>query len=219
MELDNREKVRNLLRFGKDTYYYLQILQRKKENPELALSEIKRWRLFITSPSVLDRADSYIEFLCKNLNARAYISVVPRNLEKYCKETAKEYINHLCTDEYSQVFRIGDRVALSDKTVKWRGVIPCSRTLLDFDMKSLEKEDARRFLEEEGKIKVEEIIPTKNGFHVICENHNTKTKFPDAETRSNGDVTVYSKILGECVTYTMIREANTIYYASWKEGA
>ena len=46
---DNIEKIKSLLKFKEGIFYYVQVIQRKKENPELDTSDIKRYQTFTTS--------------------------------------------------------------------------------------------------------------------------------------------------------------------------
>lgn len=206
MEIDNRNQVKNLLKFGEDTYYYLQIIQRKKENPDLPKQEIKRWRLFITSLKTLTECDPYIEFICKNFNARAYISILPRSLENFALKNLISFAEVIKNKSYSQCFRTSDKIALDSETIKWKGVIPRSRLLLDFDGPSLDRTETKRYLTEKGFV-IEDIIPTKNGFHVICENCNP--------SRLLG-VTMGKDLIvkDDKVEFTLIRTCNTVYFAS-----
>lgn len=214
--LDNREAVKKLLRFdkkSKEIFYYLQIIQRKKENPDLNVPEIKRWRLFISDPKSLEKSDKYIEFLCKSMNARAYLSVLPRSLKKYSTEVIKSYLLRIEENNYDQCFRIGDKIALSDKIVQWKGVLDKSRLLLDFDEPQENKDGVKLNLEEKGFV-IESILPTKNGFHIIVENCNPEFLLKGTKgTGGTGDI--------ECdgLKFTVIRQCNTVYYAAWEEGA
>ena len=207
--LDNREKIRSLLSFKPGIFYYLQIIQRKKENPDLSLPEIKRWRLYVTDRKTLDSADEYIEFLCKSLNARAYISILPRDLKKYSVEVLREIVDRIEQDNYKNIHRIGDKVALSEKVMRWKGIIPKSRLLLDFDNPP---SNPVPLLTEKGFV-VEETIPTKNGIHVVVENCSPELKLGLDYKATNGEVKIKD------LEFTIIKHSSTLYYAAWNEEA
>lgn len=80
---NNLEKILPLLNFeSEDDFYYLQILQRKKDNPQIGSNSRVIKNYYITSEQyLLDRFDE-IKTLCDVFNARASIRLNKRSFEK-----------------------------------------------------------------------------------------------------------------------------------------
>ena len=79
--MDNIEKILPFLQFdSEDDFYFLQILQRKKENPQLGSNSRVIKNYYITSQQhLLDKYEE-IKKLCEVFNARASIRLNRRSL-------------------------------------------------------------------------------------------------------------------------------------------
>jgi hypothetical protein len=72
--IDNIQLILPFLKFeSKDDFYYLQILQRKKENPQLGSNSRVIKNYYITSEKYLLDRYNEIKKLCEVFNARAMI--------------------------------------------------------------------------------------------------------------------------------------------------
>ena len=114
MILDNIDKIKKILKWPDGVFYFVQVIQRKKENPDLETSDVKRYHCFITSPKDLDIHLPRIKKVCEDYNARAYISLLPRSLEKLGKQCLLEYAMRVNKGLYSRIWDIPARVALMD---------------------------------------------------------------------------------------------------------
>ena len=168
---DNIDKIKSLLKFKEGIFYYVQVIQRKKENPELPKSDLKRYQTFITSLEDLDIHIPRIKKICNDYNARAYISLIPRSLEKLAKECLLEYAKRVANEEYKQAWSIPNRVALNDN-IRAKGVY--NKPFWLFDIDNAEYYPVIKEIIEDKGIKIFETIDTPNGIHVLVEAFNPK---------------------------------------------
>lgn len=147
-----------------DTFYFLQIIKRKKENPE----QNKNARLvdvfYIKDGEDLQGKKDRIVELCKIHNARAYIHLNKRNKKKVALETLALISRNIANDNYNiencyhsccgQYSKDEDKTWVIDVDTKDQNYV---RDLIKII------EQIRPF----GKKKALTIIPTKNGYHII----------------------------------------------------
>ena len=169
--VDNIEIVKSLLKFKEGIFYYIQVIQRKKENPSLPKNDIKRYQTFITSIEDLKIHLPRIKKVCEDYNARAYISIIPRSLEKLAKQCALEYMKRVNSEEYKRVWDIPNRVALSyDIRAKFPGDKP--NWMFDVDDPK-DKDPIVEFLSK-NNITLVGVLETPNGYHIVVKVFNPK---------------------------------------------
>ena len=175
MRVDNFSVVQPLLEFGKDTYYFVQIIKRRKDegNEGMEISELCLWQRFIDRPETLDLMKQEIQELCTIYNARAYIELNPRSLERWSIELTRKLLDRISLHDFTSVQRLPNKVALSEETIKTRGLlIDRRRWMLDIDEKTTIS-IADRWITEQGIRKIA-TIPTLSGAHIIIESFNYK---------------------------------------------
>jgi len=176
MKIDNFNVVQPLLEFGKDTYYFVQIIKRRKDigNEGMSVSELCLWQRFIDRPETLDRMKQEIQELCTIYNARAYIELNPRSLERWSIELTRKLLDRISMHDFTSVQRLPNKVALLEETIKTRGlkVVDRRRWMLDVDEKTTIP-IADRWITEQ-KIRKVATIPTLSGAHIIIESFNYK---------------------------------------------
>jgi hypothetical protein len=179
--INNFDKIKNLLVFGKDTYYFAQILRRRKDpgNEGMKSNTERKWFKFITKPETFDNIQQEIQELCRIYNARAYIEINPRSLEKFSVVLAKKLLDRIYVSDYRNIFSVQNQVALLEDTIKTKGVLPGRRWLVDVDVKT-DIPIVEKWLEE-NNIKIVETIPTFAGAHIIVESFNYKALGIDFE--------------------------------------
>lgn len=121
--MDNLEKILPLLNFkSEDDFYFLQILQRKKENPQLGSNSRVIKNYYIRSQQhLLDRYEE-IKTLCKVFNARASIRLNKRSFEKVGFKALENIANTMQNREYKHLMKSYDRACgllNNEKTKKW----------------------------------------------------------------------------------------------------
>lgn len=171
MILDNLKKITKLLDFKEGTFYYLEILQRKKDNPNV-VKDRKIYQRFITSLTELYEIYNDIKLLCKIYNARAYFSLIPRSNERFAKECLRAYTEKVCSNNYKNTFLIPDKVVLLPQVI-----CPGNKMwILDVDV---EDEDYIGEFKDavDGKlVDIFEILNTPNGYHVVVDTFNLRSK-------------------------------------------
>lgn len=171
MILNNVNKIAKLLDFKTGSFYYLEILQRKKDNPNI-LKDRKIYQRYITGVNELYEILDDIKLLCNVYGARAYISLIPRSSEKFAKECLKTFTEKVCSNNYKNTFLIPDKVVLLPQVV-----CPDEKVwILDVDVKD---ENYIKDLEKtiDGKLTtVLDILDTPNGYHVVTDTFNLKHK-------------------------------------------
>lgn len=112
MLVDNFDIIRGLLKFDdKDDFYFLQIIQRKKDGNQVPSANngyrtIKTY--YIRSIEDFDRRKETIIQLCEQNNARAYINLNVRNAKEVALTAAKAYIDLVREDRCEQGHRVYD---------------------------------------------------------------------------------------------------------------
>lgn len=204
--VDNVNQVSDLLVFKKDSkdiYYFIQIIRRRKDNPDQKRSEINLGRWFIKSIEELDIQYSFIKDICKLYNARAYISLTPRSLAKLGKECLLEYSNRIIRGDYNNIQYIPEKVALSPNTCQSRGVLDKPRWIIDLDSNNISDFDTIMELFRDNYIT---LINTPGGYHIVIKSFNI------------GNISKYKKGKSDDyeykgVVFTLRKECNTILFA------
>lgn len=198
MIIDNFDKIIGLLDFpDEDSFYYLQVLLRKKDNPSGYLGSNNSSRLvkayYIKSKEQLFKQKEEIIKLCQVFNARAGINLNKRSYYKTAFNTLKTISDQMHNKAFTKIHRAyntscgvhngGDRI--------W---------LLDFDYIPTNPDwyiDIKGYLYAQQPIckeKVLAFIPSKNGVHVITtpfDTRNFNKDYPDVEIHKNNPVNLY----------------------------
>ena len=176
--INNFEIIRPLLDFSNsDTYYFLQILKRRKDNPDLAKDMVVIDDIFIYSLTHFDNIKDYIIRTCDTNNARAYFRINKRSAKKTAFQMLKRVTDIIISEDYKAV-----RGAFSSVSGEFHGDDD-KKWIVDIDYKDFEGNknlletihvDIRMLQEETGREAMMEIIPTKNGYHLITRPFNIK---------------------------------------------
>jgi hypothetical protein len=92
MEIDNFNLIGGLLNFTKPgDFYFIQILKRKADNPEMIGEQQMIKPTFINNVQQFFEKKERIKKMCKDNNARAYIRLNKRNDEKIALQMLKHF--------------------------------------------------------------------------------------------------------------------------------
>jgi len=189
--VDNFELISTLLDFSvKNSFYFIQVLKRRKENPTLKKNAITINIYYLYSETDLFKLKDRIIEDCAVNNARAYISL--NRLDAYLVGlyTQKIIIEHMIAGQFFAIKNAyttacGNYHSDKDNT-KWLIDIDIVDTNGDIDATQVELSrkimDTINELHEECRKKNYKIlatIPTKNGHHIITNPFNSK-KFGDS---------------------------------------
>ena len=192
--IDVFDTIKPLLTFdSSDDFYYLQILQRKKENPHLGSNSRVIKNYYIGSVEYLEKRYDEIKSLCDLFNARAMLRLNKRSYRKVAFKTMQNISNSMSNDEYSFIKKSYDRSCgngHNDKNKTW---------IIDIDgefYKPLLQElvEVIKGSRPEGdKILLE--LPTKNGLHLITKPFDLrefKAKYPEIDIHKDNPVNLYT---------------------------
>jgi len=170
--MDNLEKILPFLQFdSEDDFYFLQILQRKKENPQLGSNSRVIKNYYITSQQHLLNRYEEIKKLCKVFNARASIRLNRRSFEKVGFKALENIANTMQNREYKHLMKSYDRACgllNNEKTKRW---------IIDIDENDViwleQVINAIQPCEPLGN-KILTQIPSKSGIHLITSPFNVQ---------------------------------------------
>lgn len=172
--IDNFELIKGLLKFDSpDDFYHLQILKRKKENPELGSNSYVVKTYYIKSVEYLEKKQNEIINLCEFNNARACINLNRRSFEKLAFQMLKKVTDQIMNKDFKSVRKAYESVCgeySNEPNKKW---------IIDIDYKDISEEEReviynyiKLLIKETGKDETIPIIPTKNGEHWITSPFN-----------------------------------------------
>jgi bisphosphoglycerate-dependent phosphoglycerate mutase len=192
--MDNIKLIKPLLEFEtEDDFYFLQIIQRKKENKLLSSNSRTIKNYYIHSIEQLEKHYEEIKTLCNIFNARAAIRLNKRSFEKTAFKTIQNIANTMSNKEYNHCKNSYDRACgngHNDKTKKW---------ILDIDYndwmehQTEELVDILYNLQPIGNKYITE-IPSKSGLHIITTPFNISEfnkKYTDIEIHKDNPTNLY----------------------------
>ena len=160
-------------------FWHIQLMIRYKDNPDM-VSELNKNKgntnrsfmdMYIHSDHELLKNEEFIKRICESVGARAYINLSPKSYQKAAKNAMINMTDAICTENWrrakksyiSAVAKANDKKLFMidfDSKEKWLldSVIECVN-------KTKEKNDTREKI-------VLDVLPTKNGYHIICEPFN-----------------------------------------------
>lgn len=171
--IDNISQIRDLLKFDEsgDVFYFLQIMQRKKDSTGITHNSRIINNYYITSIDFFDSRIDEIKDLCNKFNARAYINLNPCSFSKCCIFALKEIADMMMENHQRGLINLMPTLAgkypIGGDNKVW---------LIDYDSKDEKGIDfisdfirnQHGKIAKQGENKVITKIPTKNGFHILC---------------------------------------------------
>lgn len=191
--IDNFDLIASILIFeSADDFYFLQLIQRKKENANLGSNNRVIRSYFIKSVEQLRLHEEEIKAICKVTNSRAYINLNRRSFRRTGLATLKNITDHIMNEDYEHIHRAYTTVCGQYKHESNPTFI------IDIDEELGRKHnDMIRFIEQECEPignKFVTIVPTKNGSHIIMKAFNLskfKEKYPDIDIHKNNPTILY----------------------------
>ncbi len=193
--IDNLELIKPLLNFSEPgDFYMLLVLKRKKDQPEGERDNHQSVRTIKTycveSIEYLEKRYEEIKQLCEMFKARAYIHVQKQNHKDVSLNMLATLAERI-RDGASNQKGLFDSVVGQLKTYEKRWVVD-----IDTKEKSFIEEVAT-FINvkcEPIRDKINEIIPTKNGYHLITDKFDVvtfKEKYPDTDVQKKNPTLLY----------------------------
>jgi hypothetical protein len=195
--INNFELIKPLLKFeNENDFYFVQILKRKKENPEQEGNSRVIKTYYITSQEYLEEKFKEMIILADLNNARVYINLNKRNFEKCALKTAQLILEQCINKDYKACKNAFDSICgrySSDDDKKW--VVDVDTKIMDVGIiRCINYQCEPISTSTLGANKIYVKIPTKNGFHLITTPFNCKTfndKYPDIDVHKNNPTLIY----------------------------
>jgi hypothetical protein len=199
--IDNIDVVKSLLNFTEPgDFYMLYVFKRKKDQPEGERDNHQSVRTIKTycvdSLEYLDKRYDEIKQLCEMFKARAYIHVQKQNHRDVSLDMLSSLAERIKNGVQNQK-GLFDSVVGQIKTQEKRWII-------DIDTK--DKQFLRDITMDLMYIlplgdKIEKVIPTKNGYHLVTKKFNVmefRDKYPDVDIqKKNPTLLYYPNILND----------------------
>jgi hypothetical protein len=192
--IDNLEVIKPLLNFSeKGDFYMLYVFKRKKDQPEGERDNHQSVRTIktycIDSVEHLEKRYDEIKQLCEMFKARAYIHVQKQNHSDVSLDMLALLAERIKNGVKNQK-GLFDSVVGQIKTHEKRWVVDVDtkdkKFLRDITMDLMEIQPVGN--------KIEKVIKTKNGFHLITGKFNVlefKKKYPDVEIQKKNPTLLY----------------------------
>ena len=193
--IDNFEIIKPMLKFeSEDDFYFVQILQRKKDNPDGAHGNNNSARLikayYINSTEHLDSLKDEMIFFANHFNARVGLNLNKRSYEKTAFNTLKKVAEVMHNKDFQMVKRAWNTsCGIHNGTDKiW---------LLDIDQLNMEYVNQVKMFVNGVFPQVDKIlglIPSKSGFHLITKGFDLRdfsSKYPEIEVHKNNPTNLY----------------------------
>lgn len=199
--VDNFKQIKDFMEFKEGEFYFLQILQRKKDvkigqkvsGPNNNSRLVKAY--FVHSLEYLNFIESEVKELCHTFNARAMVHLQRRSYERIALQTLKLVTDNLINKNFDKVHKVYTSACGKFGTGEkfW---------IIDIDKEDLNKLSYTWFdyistdlynIQPIGS-KVVDIIPSKSGQHIITKPFNLQefTKiYPDIGIHKNSPVNIY----------------------------
>ena len=195
--VDNFDVIAPLLDFSDDNYFYfVQILQRKKDNkPGLINGANNNSRLikayYINSLEKYEFYKTEIIEISKLFNARAGIDLNRKHYEKMCLQHVKKIVDQILNSEFRKAHKAYNHVLGSfnhEKNKRW---------ILDIDDINMDTTEMMHFINHECQPlgdKYVATIPSKNGYHIIVKPFDLSrfgTSFPGIDIHKNNPTNLF----------------------------
>lgn len=192
--LNNFDRMKSFLQFdSEDDFYFMQLIQRRKENPKMNKNSRALKSYAIRSMEQMELYKPDIIALCDHFNARATIRVNRRSFKQCAFDTLRELAGNLAVEDYRPVDKVYTQVmGKSHKDPKKKWILDVDDILHD-DPRIGEISQFIEGLQPEGN-KVVAVIPSRSGSHIITTGFNPlefKKKYPEIEIIKDGPTNIY----------------------------
>jgi len=196
MPINVLERIKPLLVFdSKDDFYHLQIIKRKKDNPELGSNSRIIKTYYITSIEYLDSHWDEIVNMCEYNNARAGLNLNRRSFEKIAFQTLRKVSEQIFNKDYFSVRKSYETVCGkygNENDKKW---------IIDIDYKDLVLLNRIKIFickldppYEKIEDRIKTILPTKAGYHIITSPFRLdkfKEQYPEIDVHKDNPINLY----------------------------
>lgn len=176
---------------GEDDFLFVQIIQRKKEIPELGCNNRLVKSYTVKTYEELIKYESEIKTITDALNARAYIHLSPRNFLSVQSGMLSSIAEYYKSKTYKHIPKLFNTVCGKETGTRklWLFDLDHKEYQYPYELsecfKEIEKKELRQILVD--------TFPTKNGWHFITNPFNVGayTIAPEAELHKNNPTILY----------------------------
>jgi len=177
-----------------NTYYFLQIIKRRKDNPEMENHSKIIKDIYIHSLEQFERIEDQVISLCHENNARAYLRLNKRCSKKTGLQVLKRITELIISENYNAIPNVYASISgefQSDEDKKW---------IVDIDDVD-NRADLYTILRivhdlqlETGREPLTHMFPTKTGMHIVTRPFNLqkfKALHSDIDTHKDNMIILY----------------------------
>lgn len=207
--IDNLEQIKSLLNFkDKGDFYMLYVFKRKKDQPEGERDNHQSVRTIrtycIRSIEQLDKRYEEIKMMCEMFKARAYIHVQKQNHKDVSLNMMVALAQRIQDGNHEQQ-SLFDSVVGQLKTHEKRWIVdiddvfevpPNVMAFIEYECRPITQVEFDKAGVPVGipNRKIEAIIPTRNGFHLITSRFDVKKfseKYPNIDIQKKNPTLLY----------------------------
>lgn len=192
--MNNTIQIRDFLRFeNPGDFYFIQLIKRRKENPEMKVGNKAIQDFYVGSLDYYDRKVPEMIQMADFYNARVCIRLNRRNSKKLALKTISDIANKIESEQYESVKNsyasaAGKYMSESDKS--W---------ILDIDEENLKPglmSEIKTFIKNLSPAgnKQKMIIPSKTGYHMIVSPFDSREfckLYPEIEIKKDSPTNLY----------------------------
>jgi hypothetical protein len=194
--VNNIEIIKPHLIFPNErSFYFIQIIKRKKENPEMTGYSLPVESFYIFSTEQLDRVMPHIIEKCEQNRARAYIKMNTLDMQSVALETISVLTQEIRKENWKHISKaLNSACGICGKQNGTEKLY-----LIDIDTKDInyinEVKNCINSLEPFDKPeKVKMIVPTRNGVHFLSSGFNMqkfRQQYQNIDVHSDGITLLY----------------------------
>lgn len=192
--IDNLKFIKPFLIFeSDDDFYSLQIIQRRKENPDLDSNSRAIKSYYISSLDYLESRYDEIKSICNVLNARAMIQLNKRSYRNTAFQTMGKISDIMMGEDYRSVRNSYDSVVgkyHNEPIKKW--IVDIDE--VDVNPLMIDYIDHNCDPKNQTTSKIKSITPSKSGWHLITTPFNLKQfkdQYPYIDVHHNNPTNLY----------------------------
>ena len=192
MEIDN---IQHILPFisptSSDDFYFLQILKRKKENPEIGSNSIVIGNYYIKDQEHLLRVYEDVKNIARATNSRVMIQLNKRSFETVAYKTLENIASSMMNKDFTHMSNQYSRAVEqtnADKDKKW---------IIDIDVRDTNfVEEVTMFINQLEPIGLKELafLESKSGWHIISKPFNMQKfseRYPNIDVQKNNPTNLF----------------------------
>lgn len=198
--VNNTEQIRSMLQFdSEDTFYFLQIFKRRKDNPNMAKDMIVLANYCVKSLAHFDKLVPDVVKQCQANNARAYFRLNRRSYRKTSLKALKMIVGYIEDGNYQAVRNAFDSAAGSYQSE------PDKTWIIDIDYVDLVGDHdqainavinaVQTLITETDRDDTVWTLNSKNGIHLICRPFNLqkfKSLYPKIDVHKDNPTILYA---------------------------